>query len=154
MGSWMNKLEKLSVSAVTRMKTYIKKKEIEEEPDVECYDDWTINEGEDVNMPSTDASKENSDASPPKDEDKEVKKEIEVGDIIESSAINYEKEETQDEEEKDEINKENSTKNDELQLEIIQKNDKIKEKDETEDSKEENTDQIDEEEKAEIKTEA
>lgn len=39
MGGWMNKLEKLSVSAVTRMKTYIKKKEIDEEPNIECYDD-------------------------------------------------------------------------------------------------------------------
>ena len=82
-GTWMNKIEKFSVSAVTRMKTYIKKKEIEEDPDLDWYDEWTIDE-DDANLQSTDASKTNSEASPAKDFvdlGEAVKKEVEIDNL-------------------------------------------------------------------------
>jgi hypothetical protein len=78
MGKWMNKLEKLSVSAVTKMKTYIKKKEIEEDSVIDQHDELNIDEYDHVNLVSTDASKDNSEASPPKDMPGSVKKEVEV----------------------------------------------------------------------------
>lgn len=81
MGTWMNKLEKLSASAVTKMKTYIKKKEIEEEPMNDLHDELTIDEDDQANMESTEASKTNSEASPPKDLVLSIKKEVEYEQI-------------------------------------------------------------------------
>lgn len=82
MGSWMNKLEKLSASAVTKMKTYIKKKEIEEEPMNDLHDELTIDEDDHANMESTEASKTSSEASPPKEMVLQIKKEVEYEQIL------------------------------------------------------------------------
>lgn len=84
MGSWMNKLEKIGTTAVTRMKTYIKKKEIDEEPVPDLHDEYTIDEDENGVFESTDTSKNNSECSPPKDKLADFKKEVEVEQILEA----------------------------------------------------------------------
>jgi hypothetical protein len=91
MGKWMNKLEKLSVSAVTKMRTYIKKKEIEEDSVTDLHDELNIDEYDNGNMMSTDASKDASEASPPKDMPISVKKEVEVEKMLDLEEYSPEK---------------------------------------------------------------
>lgn len=69
---WMNKLGEVGASTITKMKTYIKKKEIEEEPVPDFHEELTIDDHdfEQNNVESTDTSKNNSEASPPKGEPK------------------------------------------------------------------------------------
>ncbi|CAI2383917.1 unnamed protein product [Moneuplotes crassus] len=57
MGSWMNDIGKFSVSAMSKMKTYIKKKEIDEDPIIDCYDDCAIEEEDNSNADTNGSSK-------------------------------------------------------------------------------------------------
>uniref|UniRef100_A0A7S3JL75 Uncharacterized protein n=1 Tax=Euplotes harpa TaxID=151035 RepID=A0A7S3JL75_9SPIT len=70
---WMTGLGKIGTTAVTKMKTFIKKKEVVEESK-NALDDEEVDE---FNPESTDISKSNSECSPPKD-NIEAKGEIDV----------------------------------------------------------------------------
>lgn len=63
------------------MRTYIHKKDIEEEPIFDCIDDHA-DEDDKLNVESTDTSKNNSECSPPKELQGEIKREIDVADYI------------------------------------------------------------------------
>ena len=78
--SWMSKLGKLGTSAVTIMKTYIKKKNVDNSA-IEDNEYQELEEEEKFNAESTDISKNNSECSPPKEEDQNVKCEIEASEL-------------------------------------------------------------------------
>jgi hypothetical protein len=96
MGQWMNKLEKIGSSAVTRMKTYIKKKEIEEDPMIDFHEDVAIDEEDNANAESTDISKNNSECSPPKEQPDDLRKEVEIDEITKNFSYNVDVQEQEE----------------------------------------------------------
>lgn len=86
-GTWMSRLEKFGTSAVTKMKTYIKKKEIDEDPVLDLHDEQAFDEDYRNNVESTDASKNNSEGSPPKDCVYDIQKEVDLNDVYPSSVF-------------------------------------------------------------------
>lgn len=117
MGSWMGNIQKFSVSAVTKMKTYIKKKEIEEEPVPDLNEDTLIDNEEMAHMDSTDASKTNSESSPPKDLLSNVHKEIEIDQI--QKPLEEGSPEKEEQNEGNEANQENEENGDAQEVDLL-----------------------------------